>query len=439
MSFKTYWFIFILFFGISSLGAQISDKSKIYNLQEVLQTSLRNNYDLRLNQASVDYSEVDMKNAFGRYLPNINFTSGYQRQLNNRQTGVISPGNDYYSMNLGANLAIFDGFSREANYSRAQSSLKASKLSLDQMIQIVYLDAYNEYINVVRSTQIVRIRQENIDLTKSDLERTRARYEAGVLPITSVYAQEADLGNKEIELINAENELNSSKARLLTIMGLAPDMTVEFDATSIPSRAEDLDLENFKGEIGSFPNAIATALDNRMDYQAAQLRAKAADFSLRMANSSYYPMLSASADWRWANDAFNKFDQGNYYFGLNFTVPIFSNFSTDLQVQNMKFALEQNDVELLKLEQNIRSSVQISYLNLQSAEKQVEISKKTVFSAQQNYNSTNERMQVGAATTNDLILAATQLITAQINQINAVYNYVRSRNDIKFALGTIYK
>lgn len=432
--------IFALFVVVicSAIGitAQPTSSYKVYSLQEVLRTSLRNNYDLRINNSNVEYSEADLKNAFGQYLPGISLSSGYQRQLTN-PNDLPEDVLNTYNMRLGANLTLFDGFGREANYSRAQKNLESSKLSLEQMLQTVYLDAYNEYINVVRSHQIVRIRRENLELGKAELERISAKYEAGVLPITAVYAQEADLGNKEIELISSENDFNTAKARLLTIMGLSPDMNVEFNLNDIPASVDMSDVRSFKSQIGSFPNAVAKALDSRMDYKSAKLRYEASQFSLEMTKANYYPTLSANSYWSWNSTGLKGYDKGNVYFGLSLNVPIFSNFGVNAQVQSGKLSLEQRNVELLKIEQNIRASVQIAYLNLQTAEKQVEISEKTVFSAQESYKSTQERVQVGAATINDLIQANTQLITAQINQISSVYSYVRAKNDLKYAMGNL--
>ncbi len=433
---KIFAILFLAVLLSQGLMSQPDNTYKVYSLQEVLRISLKNNYDLRINNANVEYSKADLKNAFGQYLPGISLSSGYQRQLTNSNdipTDLLNS----YNMRLGANLTLFDGFGREANYSRAQKNLESSNLSLEQMLQTVYLDAYNEYINVVRSHQIVRIRRENLELGKAELERINAKYEAGVLPVTAVYSQEADLGNKEIDLISSENDYNTAKARLLTIMGLSPDMNVEFNVADIPATLDMNEVHSYREEVGSFPNAVAKALDNRMDYKAAKLRYEASQYSLEISKSNYYPVLTANSFWSWNNNNLEGFDKSNIYFGLSLNVPIFSNFAVDAQVQSGKLALEQKNVELLKVEQNIRASVQIAYLNLQAAEKQVEISEKTVFSAQENYKSTQERLQVGAATINDLIQANTQLITAQINQISSVYSYVRAKNDLKYSMGNL--
>lgn len=418
-----------------NLFSQISSK-KVYGLREVLNITLQNNFDLKLNRASIEYSEVDLKNAFGQYLPNISMSSSYSRQLNNPNE-IADELLNQYSARIGANLVLFDGFGREANYTRAQKTLQSAKINLDFQMQYVFLDAYNAYINVVRAYQIVRTRKENVELGQAELERIHARFEAGVLPATAVYAQEADLGNRTLELVSAENDLNIAKAQLLTIMGLTPDMEVEFKIDDLPSDISEDEIKAFRNKIGNMNDAVSLALQQRLDWKSAKLRLDATKESLEMAKSNYYPQLSANSYWSWLNTSLKGFDRSNYYFGLSLSVPIFNNFSTDLRVQSGKFELDQRQIELLKLEQQIRKSVQVAYLNLQAAEKQIDIARKTVLSARENYNSTQERLNVGVATFNDLIHANTQLITAQINQINSIYNYVKARNELLFAIGAL--
>ncbi|MEJ5244780.1 MAG: TolC family protein [Bacteroidota bacterium] len=428
---------YVLFFVViaSNLFSQYSSK-QIYGLREVLQIALQNNYDLRLSNASVEYSEVDMKNAFGQYLPNISLSSSYFRQLNNPNE-IRDELLNQYNARIGANLVLFDGFGREANYTRAQKTMQSAVKTVDFQKQTVYLDAYNAYINVVRAYQIVRARRENVSLGEAELSRIKARYEAGALPATAVYAQEADLGNRTLELIAAENDLNIAKAQLLTIMGMPPTMDVEFRIDDLPASLPEAEIKAFRNEIGNINNAVNIALNNRLDWKSSKLRFEATQENLEIAKSYYYPQLAANSYWSWMNTSLKGFDKSNYYFGLSLSVPIFNNFSTDLRVQSSKLELTRISVELQKLEQQILSSVQIAFLNLQSAEKQIEISSKTVLSAQENYRSTQERLNVGAATTNDLIQANTQLISSQINQINAIYNYIKAKNDLKYSIGTL--
>jgi outer membrane protein TolC len=76
-------------------------------------------------------------------------------------------------------------------------------------------------------------------------------------------------------------------------------------------------------------------------------------------------------------------------------------------------------------------------LNLYSAEKQLEITNRSIIAANQNFESAKERFEVGTATIVDYLTANTQLITAKINRVNAVYNYFDAQVQVKFALGSI--
>ena len=76
-------------------------------------------------------------------------------------------------------------------------------------------------------------------------------------------------------------------------------------------------------------------------------------------------------------------------------------------------------------------------MNLQAAEKQIEITEKSLRAAQQSYDSMNERFDLGAANITDIFLANNQLINAKINRINAVYSYYLAQKEILYSIGKI--
>jgi len=421
--------------------------TKTYTLNEALATAVRNNYDIKLSYSQIKTANSGLTSAFGDYLPSMNFNMGYNRQLN--PEGVRSaniggliidiPGSDpnSYSMNAVASINVFDGFSREANYRRANSTYEASKLSNEYTINSIKIEVYRNFLNLVRNRQIVRIRRENLNLGLKELERIQAQFNAGVISQSVVYAQEAELGNREIELIRAENELNIAQSLLLTIMGLNPDMSVEFLDTDIPNQITDDEIINFRREIGSINAAISYALEHRIDYNAQNQQIVAARSSVDIARSAYFPRVSANAGWTWNNSEFNAFDRGRSFVGLSLNVPIFENFNTNFQIQNSQLNLEQRRTELLKLEQIIRSNIQTGFWNLEASEKQVDVARRALRSSRLNYESTDERFKVGAVNITELIQANTQLITSQINQITAVYGYIQAQKEILFAIGKL--
>lgn len=438
---KTLYILSFIIFISTSLYSQ----SQIYTLRDCIEIATNRNWDVINSATQIRSANADLTNAFGNYLPSINFFGTYERVLNPDQSrigpfGIVIPAQEpnIYSMSAVSSLTIFDGFAREANYRRAENTLDAAMKNNDFTVESIKLQVYRNYIDVVRNIQVLTVRREDIVLGNQELERIKAQYEAGVVPTDAVYAQEADLGNREIELINAENNLDIAKANLLSVMGLDPAMQAEFDQSSIPAEVNEDNLERFRREIGSINSAVKSALENRKDIEVRDHQIESAKSSLLAAKGSYSPNVDAAGGWTWSNSSFDEFDeQARSYVRVNLTVPVFNNFSINNQIQSAKVQLMQREIEKEQLQQNIRTQIRTALLNLNASEKQIDVAEKTVKSANQNYNSTRERFQVGAANITDLTTANNQLINARINQINSIYNYLLARNELLFAIGKL--
>jgi outer membrane protein len=285
---------------------------------------------------------------------------------------------------------------------------------------------------------LVKIRRENFNQGKKELERIQAQYEAGFIPVNVVYSQEAELGNREVDIVQAENQLNISKTNLLATMGLNPDVDVEFIESSIPTDILNNDIDDFRRKTGSIQAAMKLAVDNRSDYKASEANLEAAKSQITIATAGYMPQLSAVGGWRWTYFELGSFSElGRSYAGLNLAIPVFDNFRTNLQIQNAQLIVNQAEVQKQRVELGIRQSVQNALLNLETSEKQLEISERALKASEKNFEVTTERFRQGNANITDYTIANTQYITSQINRITAVYNYIASQREIEYATGNL--
>jgi outer membrane protein len=446
---KYAWFFILLLSFPIVLYAQ--DKGeKVYTLQDCINIAIEQNPEILKSGARLKSSGADITSAFGNFLPSADFSMGYSRQLNSdggrtvnvggQIIPVPSPNPNSYNMSAGASYLIFDGFSRGANYNRAQSNFDAFYANDLFTKSSVLNDIYQKYIQVIQSKQIVKIRKENLELGKKQLEQIQAQFDAGTTHIGAVYSQEADLGQREFDLITAENNLDIAKANLMTTMGLDPDVTVDFDEYSLPQEINDLEIDNFRKNIGSYESAAQATLKNRQDLQALGKSIEASKSSLTIAESGYYPSVSAFGGWSWANSELNQFDElGRSYIGLSFRVPIFDQFNTNYQIQNAKAQLYQAEVDKSYQEKQALSSLKIAYLNLEAAEKKLDITERAYKAADVNYQSYKERFSVGKSNVTDLLNANKLLVEAQINRTTAVYDYFGAQKSIEFNLGQLEK
>ena len=426
---KIYFPILVLLIFNSEVIAQ-----KKYNVNDCINVAINNNYDLLFTKHQISYDSVLKKSVFGSYLPNVSAVAQYGRTI--LHTDDIPGINlNQISFNLHANMLLYDGGIREANYRTADINAKVTELQKQYLTEQIKLRVYTQFLNIIRLEEIVKAREEDIKASKNQLENLKARYDAGVSSIDVVLSQEAEVGNKEIALLQQQIEVNNAKQMLLITMGENPSNQVSFEDNSISADITDRQINDFKNGIGDLQSSINAALNNRIDYSSSQLNKNIAAENLNASKGSYYPTLSAAFGYGY--NGWTEFEKKNLTgnFGINLNIPLFSNYSTDLVVEQSTLNLERENTYLLKLEQNIKAEVQTAYFNLESAEKAIQISKKSYTAAKQNFDAITEKLNVGTATMTDFIIANTQYITAQINIITASYNYLSTQKDLLFTIG----
>jgi outer membrane protein len=444
---KKVFILFFLFYGFT-LIAQEKGQTQVFTLSECLKIARQKNPRLKVAEANISTAGAEITSAFGNFLPSATFNMGYTRQLSveagqkiniGGQTivvGKIEPNS--YNMSLSLNYNLFDGFSREAQYNSAKEKLNSAFSSYSQTISEIEIGVYRAYINALRLTKILEARRKDFELGQKELERVRALFEAGSIPITNVLSQEAELANKEILIIQAENDLKNAKAVLLSSMGMEPDINIEISEKDIPSEYSEEEITQFRSQFGVLEKVLPKVLSNRKDLLALEQQITASQANLTIARANYFPTLSAYGGWSWANNEFNKFSElGRSFVGLALRVPIFENFKTNYQIELAKAQIIELETQKLQLEQNIKSQLIQAINNLDAAEKQLSATKKSVEAAEKNFQSARERYNVGSASVTDYLLANNLLVNAQINQINAIYGYYLAQKELLYTIGLL--
>jgi outer membrane protein len=444
---KKVFILFFLFYGFT-LIAQEKGQTQVFTLSECLKIARQKNPRLKVAEANISTAGAEITSAFGNFLPSATFNMGYTRQLNveagqkiniGGQTivvGKIEPNS--YNMSLSLNYNLFDGFSREAQYNSAKEKLNSAFSSYSQTISDIEIGVYRAYINALRLTKILEARRKDFELGQKELERVRALFEAGSIPITNVLSQEAELANKEILIIQAENDLKNAKAVLLSSMGMEPEINFEISEKDIPLEYSEEEIAQFRSQFGVLEKVLPKVLSNRKDLLALEQQITASQANLTIARANYFPTLSAYGGWSWANNEFNKFSElGRSFVGLALRVPIFENFKTNYQIELAKAQIVELETQKLQLEQNIKSQLIQAINNLDAAEKQLSATKKSVEAAEKNFQSARERYNVGSASVTDYLLANNLLVNAQINQINAIYGYYLAQKELLYTIGLL--
>lgn len=446
MTVATRSFFGLAFVLLSTTGMAQESGTPVLSLRDCIRIGIENSFDLKETYASARAAGAGVTQAFGAYLPSVDIAANYSRQLTNlrEQFSIVNgvpivgqPLPNTYGLTGQANLTLFNGFRREAQYDAAQYTVDATTGDVKFNRLFTAYDVTRKYIDVLRKQQILNARKENLALSRATFDRVEALRENGRATVQQLMSQETELANQEVSVVNAQNDVDLAKAQLLAAMSTDPTQLLTIDETSIPSDATAGTVEEFRRKVGPEPVAIQRAFETRPDVMANRKRVDAAQSGITSASATYWPTLTATGGYTWRNFSIGDFDrQGQMFVGLNLRIPVFDQFNTNLNIENAKVSYTRQQMALARLENQIRTNIRSAYLQLAAAEKGLDITERALRAALTNFNAVQERFNVGSATLLDVQTANNQLITARVNRVTAVYAYHDAATYVEFTIGT---
>jgi outer membrane protein len=418
-------------------------------LDEAIRIALQKNSGLISNENELKRSESNVDAAYGKFLPNLSAFGNFDwnRTEEAGRTTAINGINFYfppsttesrsYGVGASSNIVLFDGLSNFANLSRSKNNIEAVKLSIEQKKQEVVFQTINLYYSIVQSDQLLKVSEVDVKQQQKNLETIEERNRLGSVTKADVYQQQVQLGNAELQVIQQKNTLETAKSNLLYYLGL--DVMENYKYSSVLTDREVNILEtDVDTDFNTIDGLVKEALQNRKDYLAQKLTLDSYYNNITMAKSGHLPRLTGNLGYNsFANSIGNIFDSHNYSAGLTLSIPIFSGFSVNNQVQSAEVDAMNYELQVHDSERLIKQNLQKSFLDLEAAKKALLVTAKNVKAAEENLKIEQEKYNLGSGKLLDVLIANTSFQNAQTNYINAQFNYIRLSDELKYNLGVL--
>ena len=163
----------------------------------------------------------------------------------------------------------------------------------------------------------------------------------------------------------------------------------------------------------------------RPEVLQAALAVQKAENNIDIADAGNKPTVSVKGSNDWGDTTFPGIDANKrqWSVGANLTYKFYDGGTTKAKVAQAK----QDLLVARETEQKTRESVQLqvkqAYLNIRSAAQKVEETQTVVDQARENYRIQNIRYQAGVGINLDVLDAQLSLNKAQVNHIQALYDY----------------
>lgn len=418
-------------------------------LTDAVQIALNKNTQLQKAAESIRSYESNARAAFGAILPTLSGSAGWNWNRTEDEGGEVNVGGSIitlpakttesrvFSAGLNSNWNLFDGLSSYANIARSKNNLMSAKYSVERAKQDIMYQTVSYYFDVLNAEKLLKVKEEDLKWNQKNYEIIYERNKLGAVTLADVYAQQVKLGNAELELIKAKNNLETIKSGMLYFLGL--DVLTDYTFEDPNYKSNDIDPSTDDFTIDSdLSGLINTALKNRADYKSYQFNLASADESITMAKAGHLPSLRNYASFGLRSNRLQDIaDTKTYQFGLSLDVPIFSGWSVDNRIQLAEVDAKTKKLELEDLEREIKKDLQKNYLDLTASEKRVDVSKKNVTAAEENRKIEEEKYSLGSTTLLNVLIANSEYTNALSGYINAQFEYLKLKTQAEYLLGTL--
>lgn len=338
-----------------------------------------------------------------------------------------------YTASAGLNLSqlLFDGQvfvglqARKTTIDWSQKNVEVTEVAIKANI-------YKIYYQLVASRIQIDLLDANIARTEKLSHDTKELYKNG-------FSEKLDVNKVDVQLANLRTEKSRALAniengyyglKLLMGMPIRDSLVLTDTLDNAYIREGVLEGNEYK-------------YDDRVEFQYAELGKKLNEYNIKRYQLSRLPTVSLDGGYS-KNAQRNKFDffgKGDWFtfssINLRINIPIFQGFAIQSRVDKAKLELQQTQNTMDNLKLTIDNEVKTAQVTFRSAIQALDYQQQNMQLAEQVYDQTKKKYEIGTGSNLEITVAQTDLRTAQSNYLTALYDAIIAKIDYQKAVGKL--
>ncbi|MDR2548216.1 MAG: TolC family protein [Rickettsiales bacterium] len=385
------------------------------DLEEVINKAIKNSSKLKSQFYQYKSAEKHLKSAgLAGFLPEINLRYNFDKSFN-------------YEKSLTLNKKIIDGGGTFATFSRSSHLLKAKKVQFQQLKQEIALDAVKVYVDVLRRTEVLKLREHKERVSLEHLSAMKKRLSLGEVTNAEVSLAKAKFSSSVSKRVDAEGKLKLANIAYFHLIGEDPDEILEANdqLPSVPKLNECLQL----------------AKTNNLSLKAAVYQKRAAKMEVIAETSKWLPSLNLSAstdlDRRNGENASLEKVLGNVNIVFTLDIPIFKRGINAFGIGKAKMDAKKSTYDYYETVKNIEKDVVNAWNNVLTAKAVIKASQEAEKAAALALEGVEQEVHLNLKSTTELLDTEDALFKARSDLVEAKSNYVISVYNLLFMINSI--
>lgn len=386
------------------------------NLPKTVQMALDYNRDIKMSQYQLKSAEAAINEAKSKKMPQVGYTFSTSRTAGPAIPGPAIPSTqNKFGNGLSVELPVYTGGLVEGQIDNAKIGKTDAQETILKTEQATKYSAIEGYYQLLANKELQGVYHEAVDNLQGHLDNVQAQYNVGTKAKVDVLSSDVSLANAKTTALTADNAVAISESNLNNILGLPLETKLNLADHQLPFDTYNISLQE----------ATDYAMKYRPEVLQAALAVQTAENNIDIADASNKPTVKVSGGNNWNDNTFPGIDANkrSWNIGASVTYSFYDGGATKAKVDQAKQAL----LVARETEQKTREAVQLevkqAYLNIRSAAQKVEETQTVVDQARENYRIQNIRYQAGVGINLDVLDAQLSLNEAQVNHIQALYDY----------------
>lgn len=414
-----------------------------WTLRQCAEYAVEHNLQIKQQDNQRRQQELQLSTARNARLPEVsgslgqNFSFGRGLTAENTYTNTNTSNT---SFSLSTSIPLFTGFQIPNQIKLNQLNLEAATQDLEKAKNDIRMQVAQAYVQILYDMEIRDVANRQIAIDSMQVVRLEAFVRNGKASEAELSQQRATLANSHLTATQATNNLRLSILTMTQLLELPSPEGFSIVRPPVDDLSAIISTATVSPEI-----IYQEALGVKPEIMSQEIRLRATDHSIKIAQSGYYPQLSFSAGLGtnyyktsgFTADSFGEQLKNNFsqYIGLNLSIPIFNRFQTRNNVRNARIEQETQMLALDNSKKTLYKEIQQVYYNALNAQAKEKSSMEALQSSKDAFTLMQAKYENGKATITEFNEAKNNYLKAESDMVQARYENLYQHALIEFYRG----
>ena len=429
-------------------------KDSVMTLKECMAYAISNSTKIRIQQAAIGDAQIDRRDAALRlFTPSINANTyayyNFGRSIDPQTNTYFNTTSFHNNYGVSAGYDLFDGFQAVNNYKISKTGMLIADSQEKQAEADICLAVMEAYYNVVYYKRLADVYEEQVSVAGQALVKARRQEELGQKGHADVIQMEADLADRQYELINTRNLYEQQRMTLSDLMfwPVEEELVIDTDFRSFAG-AQDDDTVILREPEATEESIVDFALDHNPGVQIAQWQQLNAQRQLNTAKWQLLPTIGLYAGWSTSyytyqgsqtaafRDQFRN--NGGEYVEVSLQIPIWNRLSKHSAISRRRHALDKATAELDQKRRDVESEVRRAVQDRDGSAAAYQQAQHKAEVQAEAYALNLKKLEQGLISPLEFQTANNNFLKAQADEMNSLFKFLIKQAVVKYYNGVEY-